>query len=58
MDQEKTPIPGAAYQVWADWVWIVDGRELAFTKRPSQSECEAVMVDACQRLGLEAVLID
>lgn len=58
MDQEKTPIPGAAYEVWAGWIWIVDGRELRWTKRQTQSECEAVMVEVCQRLGLAAALAD
>lgn len=57
-NQDETFIPGAAYEVWAGWVWIVDGRELRWTKRPTRSECEAVLIEVCERLGVEAALAD
>lgn len=58
INQDETPIPGAAHAVYAGWVWIVDGRELRWTKRPTRPECEAVLMEVCQRLGVESALAD
>ena len=56
--KDKAPIPGAAFQVLAGWVWINDGRELSWSKRRTRAECEHVVYETCQRLGIDAALED
>jgi hypothetical protein len=58
IDQDITPIPGAAFQVWAGWIWINDGLELSWSKRRTRAECEETVFEACQRLGVETALAD
>jgi hypothetical protein len=57
-DKDITPIPGAAFQVWAGWIWINDGLELSWSKRRTRAECEHVVYETCQRLGIETALAD
>lgn len=50
-------IPGYASAVWGGYVWMTDGGvEHRWSKRETQEECEAVVLEACQRLGVEAAL--
>lgn len=50
-------IPGCASHVWGGYVWMTDGGvEHRWSKRATREECEAVVLEACQRLGVEAAL--
>lgn len=47
-------VPGYASAVWGGFVWIDgDGEEQRWSKRASQGECEAVVLEVCNRLGIE-----
>jgi len=62
MDTTRKPqsvdeIPGSARAVWGGWLWIAPGeREQPWTKRATRDECEAVTLEACQRLGIAGAL--
>ena len=48
-------IPGYASNVWGGFVWIDEnGNEQRWSKRATQEECEAVVLETCARLGIEA----
>lgn len=50
-------VPGYAYAVWGGYVWMTDGGvEHRWSKRATREECEAVVLEACQRLGVEEAL--
>lgn len=47
-------IPGHASNVWGGFVWIDgDGNEQRWSKRATQDECEAAVMETCTRLGIE-----
>ena len=45
--------PGAAHQVWAGWVWIVDGVEQRWSKQPTLEKCNKMVYEVVERLGLD-----
>lgn len=48
-------IPGYASAVWGGFVWIdADGNEQRWSKRETQAECEATVLEVCERCGIEA----
>ena len=48
-------IPGYASNVWGGFIWIDgDGNEHRWSKRATQAECEAVVLDVCRRRGIES----
>lgn len=48
-------ITGYASSVWGGYVWIDgNGNEQHWSKRATKEECEAVVVETCNRLGVEA----
>ena len=49
-------VPGYASQVWAGWVWMTGSDEHAWSKRPTREQCEQVVRDAVERLGVEGAL--
>lgn len=52
-------IPGYASNVWGGFIWIDgDGNEQPWSKRATKDECEAVVLDVCQRRGIEAAFAE
>lgn len=46
-------VPGYAQNVWGGFVWSVDGEEQRWSKRATQEECERVVLETVNRLGVE-----
>ena len=52
-------IPGFAQQVWGGWVWVTDNHiEHRWSKRPTQEQCEQVVREVVDRLGIEGAFAD
>lgn len=50
-------IPGGPQQVWGGWIWCRPGGiEYPWTKRADRRDCEAVVLEACYRLGINNAL--
>lgn len=48
-------IPGYASNVWGGYVWIDgNGNEQRWSKRATQSDCESVVLETCNRIGTES----
>ena len=45
--------PGYAAQVYGGWVWRVGSNEQRWSKRLTQHECERVVYEVVERLGIE-----
>lgn len=46
--------PGCAIQVYGGWVWSLGfGDEQRWSKRPTRHECERVVYEVVERLGIE-----
>ena len=45
--------PGYASQVNGGWVWIIGSNEQRWSKRLTQHECERVVYEVVERLGIE-----
>ena len=45
--------PGYAAQVYGGWVWRVGSNEQRWSKRLTQHECERVVYEVAERLGIE-----
>lgn len=45
--------PGCAREVWGGWVWVVGCNEQRWSKRPTRAECERVVSEVVERLGVE-----
>ena len=45
--------PGYAAQVHGGWVWIIGSNEQRWSKRLTQHECERVVYEVAERLGIE-----
>lgn len=46
-------ISGYAGEVWGGWLWVVNGQEQRWSKRPTQAECKKVVCEVVERLGEE-----
>lgn len=51
-------IPGYAAQVWNGWIWITGATEHKWSKAETQDACEKIVIEACQRLGIDGALED
>ncbi len=50
-------IPGCASLVSGGWVWMTGlSTEHSWSKRRDRAACEVAVLEACQRLGIEAAL--
>lgn len=50
-------IPGDARQVYGGWIWVTPGEiEHGWTKRRTADGCEAAVLEACDRLGVNVAL--
>lgn len=48
-------IPGYASPIWCGYIWIdEDGNEQRWSKRPTLAECESVVLETCNRIGIDA----
>lgn len=48
-------VPGYAANVWGGFIWIDgDGQEQRWSKRATKEQCESTVLEACNRLGVEA----
>lgn len=45
--------PGYAAQVHGGWVWRVGSNEQRWSKRLTQHECERIVYEVVERLGIE-----
>ncbi len=46
--------PGYAKEVWGGWVWVVGfSNEQRWSKRSTRHECERVVYEVVERLGIE-----
>ena len=50
--------PGYAAQVYGGWVWRVGSNEQRWSKRLTQHECERVVYEVVERLGIEVAFDD
>jgi hypothetical protein len=46
-------IPGFPQQVWSGWVWCIGSNEQSWSKRSTRTECERVVMEVVERLGVE-----
>ena len=46
-------VPGRAREVWGGWIWVVGSNEQRWSKRPTRAECEQVVAEVVERLGVE-----
>ena len=46
-------LPGHPRQVWGGWVWVVGSNEQRWSKRATRAECEQVVAEVVERLGVE-----
>lgn len=44
---------GCARQVYGGWVWVVDGNEQRWSKRPTHAQCIETVYEVVERLGEE-----
>lgn len=52
-------VPGYASNVWGGFVWIDnEGQEQRWSKRASREECESVVLEVVNRLGIDAAFAD
>lgn len=45
---------GFARQVYGGWVWVVNGQEQRWSKRPTHAQCIEVVYEVVERLGQKA----